>query len=87
MVNTISNHEFLHKWSAGRTLRHMQLPTNDIFYRALLQAGLPSTKRSCRVTSHMWYKRPDGLVNAPWQDSKLQVSCEDFRVADTLADF
>ena len=81
MVNTTGNNGLSFKRSAGRTLRHNYL--NDLIYRALLQAELPSTKEPARLLRTV-SKQLDGLTNVPWQADNLAVW--DVTVADTLAD-
>ena len=81
MVNTRGNRGLSCKRSAGRTLRHNYI--NDLVYHALLQAGLPSTKEPAGLLRTDG-KRPDGLINIPWQAGKSAVW--DVTVADTLAD-
>ena len=81
MINMRGNRGLSCKWSAGSTLRHNYI--NDLVYRALLQAVLPSTKEPAGLL-HTYGKRPDGFTNVPWQAGK---SAEwNVTVADTLAD-
>ena len=70
MVNSRGNHGLSRKRSAGRTLRHNYI--NDLIYRALLQAGLPSTKEPAGLLRTDG-KRLDGLTNVPWQAGKFAV--------------
>ena len=62
-------------------MRHNCL--NDLFYHALLQAGLTSTKEPAWLL-RTDDKRPDSLPNVPWQAGKSAVG--DTTVADTLTD-
>ena len=65
-----------------KNLRHNYL--NDLIYHTLLQTGLPSTTKSARLLRTDG-KRPDGLINVPWQAGKWVAW--DATVANTLADF
>ena len=62
-------------------MRHNYI--NNLIYRALLQAGLPSTKKPAGFLRTDG-KRPDGLTNVPWQAGKSTVW--GVTVADILAD-
>ena len=79
MVNTRGNHGLPCKRSAGRTLRHNY--KNDLFYYALLQAELSLTKEPAWLLRTDG-KRPNGLINVPWQTGKSAVW--DVTVTDTL---
>jgi len=66
--------------SAGRLARHHHI--NDLIYRALVRAGVPSTKEPSGLLRSDG-KRPDGLTLIPWQCGKSLTW--DVTVADTLA--
>ena len=55
---------------------------NDLIYRGLIRAGVPSTKEPSGL-SRTDGKRPDGLTLIPWQCGKSLIW--DVTVADTLA--
>ena len=69
------------KLAAGRIPRHQAL--NDLIWRALANAGVPSTKEPSGMS---WTdgKRPDGLTLIPWQRGKSLAW--DVTVVNTLAD-
>ena len=67
------------KRSAGRLTRHQQL--NDIIWRALKRADIPSTKEPTGLLRGDG-KRPDGLILVPWQAGKCLTW--DATVVDTL---
>ena len=66
--------------SAGRISRHHNI--NDIIWRALTRAGVPSTKEPSGL-SRTDGKRPDGLTLIPWSSGKCAVW--DVTVIDTFA--
>ena len=68
------------KLSSGRMARHHHI--NDLIWRALQRAGIPSTKEPAGL-SRTDGKRPDGLTLIPWQSGKSLIW--DVTVADTLA--
>ena len=68
------------KRSAGRIARHHNI--NDLVWRALQRAGIPSTKEPSGL-SRTDGKRPDGLTLIPWQSGRSLIW--DVTVADTLA--
>ena len=69
------------KLAAGRIPRHQAL--NDVIWRALTKAGVPSTKEPSGI-SRTDGKRPDGLTLIPWQRGKSLAW--DVTVVNTLAD-
>src|SRR5579872_5375623 len=56
--------------SAGRLSRHHNI--NDIIWRALTKAGVPSTKEPYGL-SRTDGKRPDGLTLIPWSSGKCAI--------------
>jgi len=80
LVDSRGTHGLSCKRSAGRISRHHHL--NDLVWRALHRAGVPSTKEPSGL-SRTDGKRPDGLTLIPWQSGKNLVW--DVTVADTLA--
>ena len=66
--------------SSGRLARHHNI--NDLIYRALSKAGVPSTKEPVGLLRSDG-KRPDGLTMIPWQCGKSLTW--DVTVADTFA--
>jgi len=80
-VDAQARHATVCRKAPGRIARHYAL--NDIVWRALNSAGVPSMKEPtglCRQDG----KRPDGLSLIPWQNGKLLVW--DVTVVSTLAD-
>ena len=75
-----STHGLSCKRSAGRIARHHNI--NDLVWRALQRAGIPSTKEPSGL-SRTDGKRPDGLTLIPWQSGRSLIW--DVTVADTLA--
>ena len=67
MVDTRGLHGFSCKMSADRSLRHFQI--NDIIFRALKTADIPSTKKPNDLVRGDG-KKPDGLTLVPWKDRK-----------------
>ena len=68
------------KQSSGRAARHHHI--NDIIWRGLLRAGVPSSKEPSGL-SRTDGKRPDGMTLIPWQTGRNLIW--DVTVADTLA--
>ena len=68
------------KRSAGRISRHHNM--NEIVWRALTRAGIPSTKEP---TGLSWSdsRRPDGLTLIPWSSGRC--AAWDVTVVDTVA--
>ena len=79
-VDGLGSHALSCKKSAGKTLRHTYI--NDVIFRALSRAGVPSTKEPAGL-SRSDGKRPDGITQIPWCSGKSAVW--DVTVADTLA--
>lgn len=69
------------KRSSGRSVRHHQL--NDIIFRALRRADIPSVKEPTGLTRSDG-KRPDGLTLIPWKGGRCLTW--DVTIVDTLAD-
>ena len=68
------------KKSGARIQRHNAL--NDVIYRALVRAGVPSTKEPSGLLRSDG-KRPDGVTQIPWESGKCLAW--DVTVVDTLA--
>ena len=68
------------KKGSCRIIRHNNL--NDIIYRALVKAQIPTTKEPCGL-SRSDGKRPDGQTLIPWKCGKSAIW--DVTVCDTLA--
>ena len=67
LVGSEGHHGFVCRRASGRSLRHHAI--NDIIWRALLKADVPSTKEPAglfRVDG----KRPDGATLIPWMGGK-----------------
>ena len=79
-IDGLGSHALSCKKSAGKTLRHTYI--NDVIFRALSCAGVPSTKEPAGL-SRSDGKRPDGITQIPWSSGKSAVW--DVTVADTLA--
>ena len=79
-VDARGTHGLACKQSSGRTTRHHHI--NDLIWRGLLRAGVPSTKEPSGL-SRTDGKRPDGITLIPWQVGKTLMW--DVTVADTLA--
>jgi hypothetical protein len=73
-------HSLSCKRSSGRSVRHNLL--NDLIYRALLKASVPSAKEPLGLTRSDG-KRPDGVTLIAWQKGKRLAW--DVTVPDTLA--
>jgi hypothetical protein len=73
-------HGLVCKRSAGRISRHQLL--NDIVWRALNKAGIPSIKEP-QGLARTDNKRPDGVTQIPWEAGKCVTW--DVTVTDTLA--
>src|SRR5206468_3480622 len=80
LVDSRGTHGLACKLSSGRSARHHHI--NDLIWRALQRAGIPSTKEPGGL-SRTDGKRPDGLTLIPWQGGKNLIW--DVTVADTLA--
>jgi len=81
MVDTNGIHSLSCKQGTGKSLRHNQL--NDIIWRALSRAGVPSTKEPnglCFTDD----RRPDGMTLIPWSSGRSVTW--DVTVINTLAD-
>ena len=79
-VDVLGTHCPSCKRSSGRISRHNNI--NDIIFRALIKAGVPSKKEPvglCRSDG----KRPDGLTLIPWSSGRCAVW--DVTVVDTMA--
>jgi hypothetical protein len=81
MVDPTGLHSLSCKQGSGKSLRHNQL--NDIVWRALTRAGIPSTKEPNGLTSND-ARRPDGLTLIPWSSGRCVAW--DVTVTNTLAD-
>ena len=79
-VDSRGTHGLACKLSSGRISRHHHI--NDLIWRSLSRAGLPSTKEPVGLIRADG-KRPDGLTLIPWQGGKNLTW--DVTVADTLA--
>jgi hypothetical protein len=79
IVDALGGHAFSCKSSAGRIQRHNYL--NDIIWRALLRAGVYSTKEPQGLVRGDG-KRPDGLTLLPWLSGRCATW--DVTVVDTL---
>ena len=80
LVDARGTHGLACRRSAGRSARHSHI--NDIIWRALKRAGVPSTKEPSGL-SRTDGKRPDGLTLIPWQNGRSLIW--DATIADTLA--
>src|SRR5688572_26976040 len=80
LVDARGTHGLVYKLSSGRMARHHH--NNDLVWRALQRAGIPSTKEPVGL-SRSDGKRPDGLTLIPWQGGRNLIW--DVTVADTLA--
>jgi len=78
-VDALGRHAFSCKRSAARILRHNCI--NDIIWRALKRAGMPSTKEPRGLVRDDG-KRPDGLTLMPWNSGRCATW--DVTVVDTL---
>ena len=80
LVDATAIHCLSCRRSSGRVIRHHNL--NDIIWRALSKAGIPSVKEPLGL-SRSDGKRPDGLTLIPWRNGRCAVW--DVTVTDTLA--
>ena len=80
MFDVRGTHGLSCKRSAGRATRHHHL--NDLVYRVLVRAGIPSVKEPCGL-DRTDGKRPDGLTLVPWQGGRSMAW--DVTVVDTQA--
>ena len=79
-ADALGLHSLSCRRSAGRLSRHHNI--NEIIWRALTKAGVPSTKEPYGL-SRTDGKRPDGLTLIPWSSGKCAVW--DVTVIDTFA--
>ena len=79
-VNSLGTHGLACKRSAGRIGRHQLL--NDIVWRALNRANVPSIKEPVGLLRSDG-KKPDGVTQIPWSEGKCLAW--DVTVTDTLA--
>jgi len=79
-VDTRGNHGLACRKSLGRHSRHSAL--NDIVYRGLLRAKIPSVKEPVGLSRDDG-KRPDGTTLIPWRNGKCLAW--DVTAPDTLA--
>jgi len=79
-VDCRGTHGLSCKKSGARIQRHNAL--NDVIYRALIRAGVPSTKEPPGLLRSDG-KRPDGATQIPWHSGKCMAW--DVTVVDTLA--
>lgn len=79
-VDARGTHSLACRRGAGRVNRHNFI--NDIIWRSLARAEIPSTKEPVGLTRTDG-KRPDGLTLVPWRSGKSAVW--DVTVTDTLA--
>ena len=79
-VDTRGSHALSCKRNPGRSQRHHFI--NDLIWRALSKAGLPSTKEPHGLLRSD-NKRPDGLTLIPWRDGRCATW--DVTVTDTVA--
>ena len=80
LVDARGTHGLACRRSSGRMARHHHI--NDIIWRGLTRAGIPSTKEPSGL-SRTDGKRPDGLTLIPWQGGRSLIW--DVTIADTLA--
>ena len=80
-VDAQARHAMVCRKAPGRIARHHVM--NDIVWRALNSAGVPSTKEPTGLCRHDG-KRSDGLSLIKWQNGKPLVW--DVTVVSTLAD-
>ena len=81
MADSRGIHSLSCKQGSGKSHRHTQL--NDIVWRALQRAGIPSTKEPNGL-SFTDERRPDGLTLIPWSNGRSVTW--DVTVINTLAD-
>ena len=79
-VDPRGHHSLSCKRSSGRSSRHLNL--NDIVWRALARADIPSVKEPSGLSRDDG-KRPDGLTQIPWSQGKCMIW--DVTVVDTMA--
>jgi len=79
-VDALGLHGLSCRRGSGRNSRHHHL--NDIIWRALSRAGIPSSKEPAGL-SRSDGKRPDGMTLVPWRSGKCAVW--DVTVIDTMA--
>ena len=79
-VDILGHHGLVCNKSAGRSSRHNYI--NDLIWRALGRAGVPSVKEPSGLTRDDG-KRPDGLTQIPWEAGRCVTW--DVTVTDTLA--
>ena len=79
-VDCLGSHSLSCKKSSARIQRHSAL--NDIIHRALIRAGVPSTKEPPGLLRTDG-KRPDSVTQIPWSSGKCLAW--DVTVVDTLA--
>jgi hypothetical protein len=80
VVDPLGTHAFSCKQNPGRTQRHHNL--NDLIWRALSKAGVPSLKEPHGLT-RLDGKRPDGLTLIPWREGRSATW--DVTVTNTVA--
>ena len=68
MVDARGLHGLSCKRSAGRSLKHFQI--NDLIFRALKRADIPSTKEPKGLVRGDGKKKRDGLTLVPWKAGK-----------------
>lgn len=81
-VDSLGTHGLACKRGSGRIGRHNML--NDILWRALIKANIPSIKEPTGLMRSDG-KRPDGVTQIPWSEGKCVTW--DVTVTDTLAAF
>lgn len=79
-VDGMGAHGLSCKQSGARIQRHNAL--NDVIHRALIRAGVPSTKEPPGLLRSDG-KRPDGMTQIPWTSGRCLAW--DVTVSDTLA--
>jgi len=80
IIIIIITHTFSFRRNPGRTERHHFI--NDIVWRAMTRAGIPSVKEFGGLTRSDG-KRPDGLTSITWREGRSATW--DVTVTNTIA--